>query len=186
MDNAYHAILNLPRPRRVRLSRRGKSWLLLLGSVLGGIEILLISFLYSRWNSTGSWAQLVQNHGLPFYSVLLLPFLPFVYRRWLDHQKHLLEQGDVAMATVKSRYRKANRGPYYVMYSFRDSKGDVLEGESLDAEEMLREGSGVLVFYDNDNVDDQVAECAAYYEVIVPSSQPVGAVGGLKNIARRQ
>lgn len=168
MDSAYHAILNQRRPRRVRLSRRGRSWLLLLGSVLGGIEILLIGFLCSRWNPTGSWAQLIHNHALPFYSALLLPFLPFLYRRSLDHQKHLLEQGEVAMATVKSRYQSGHPGPYYVRYSFRDGKGNVLEGESPDSAGLLREGSDVLVFYDDDNVDDQVAECAAYYEVIVP------------------
>jgi hypothetical protein len=170
MDEAYQAISRQPRPRPVRLSRRGKFWLLLLGSVLTGIEVLLIIFLYSNWNQEGSWAQLVQSHGAAFYSAVFLPFLPFLYRRPLQHQRQMLEQGEVAIATVKSRYKKARRGAFYVRYSFRDLEGNVVEGESLDSTSLLREGSGMLLFYNGNNEDDQIAECAAYYEVIVPGA----------------
>lgn len=159
-----------PRPRPVRLSRRGKFWLLLLGSVLAGIEVLLIVFLYSNWNQEGSWADLVQNHGVAFYSALFLPVLPFLYRRVLGHQRSLFEEGEVAIATVKSRYKKNRRGAFYVKYNFRDLEGNVVESESLDSTSLLREGSGMLVFYDGDNVDDQIAECAAYYEVMLPGA----------------
>lgn len=140
---------------------------MLLGSVLSAIEALLIVFLYSNWSHEGSWVGLVQNHSVAFYAALFLPVLPFLYRRALDHQRTLLEQGEVAIATVKSRYRKNRTGPFYVKYSFRDLGGNIVEGESLDSTSLLREGSGMLVFYDSDKVEDQIAECAAYYEVMM-------------------
>lgn len=136
------------------------------------IELLLLLSLWRHWGQVSSLEELIAKFGPVFYAALLLPFLPLLYSRVLSRQKQLLQNGEVAIAAVKSRYRIRGQGPYYVSYSFRDAAGTAVEGKSLDSTGMLREGSGMLVYYDGDDTDDQVAQCAAYYVVSVPGLVP--------------
>lgn len=172
MDSRYQALLDQPRPRQVKLSKRGRYWLLLLTAVVGVVELSLLAVLYSRWVRWNSLAELVQNHGAAFYAALLLPFLPALYLFPLGRQKRLLAGGEIAIATVTSRFQIGTRGPYYVKYRFKDNQGNLVERESVDSTNLLREGSTMLVYYDCEDMDDQLAQCAAYYEVVVPGFGP--------------
>ncbi len=168
MDSRYQALLNQPRPRQVKLSKRGRYWLLLLSGILGVVELSLLATLHSHWLRSNSIAELVQKNGVVFYAAVFLPFLPVLYSSALASQKRLLANGEMAIATVTSRFQTSASGPYYVKYKFKDDQGNLLEGESLDSTDLLREGSTMLVYYSGEDTDDQVAQCAAYYEVIVP------------------
>jgi hypothetical protein len=55
-----------------------------------------------------------------------------------------------------------------VKFNFRDDQGGLIERESVDSTNLLREGSSMLVYYDGDDMDALVAQCAAYYEIVVP------------------
>jgi hypothetical protein len=64
MDNRYQAIMTQPRPRQVRLSKRGKSSLRLLSAVLVVAEIWIFAALYLRWLRLHSLTELWQNNSL--------------------------------------------------------------------------------------------------------------------------
>jgi hypothetical protein len=165
-------IASQPRPRMVRLSRRGKSWVLLLASVLAAVEAAFLIYLLTRW-IRNSLATVVSRNGIAFYSALFLPFLPVVFSRGLGKEKELIRNGEVAVATVASTSNspsKVNRNDDVrtVQYQFRDGSGSLVAGTSVDSTLLLREQSAMLVFYDPDDPTQQVAQCAAYYQVVAP------------------
>jgi hypothetical protein len=168
MDNRYQAIMTQPRPRQVRLSKRGKSSLRLLSAVLVVAEIWIFAALYLRWLRLHSLTELWQNNSLAFYAAAALPLLLLCYAPSLKRQKLLLADGQVAVAMITSRFRMNKYGPFYVKFNFRDDQGGLIERESVDSTNLLREGSSMLVYYDGDDMDALVAQCAAYYEIVVP------------------
>jgi hypothetical protein len=162
-----------PLPRMVRLSRRGKSWVLLLAGVLATVEAGLVIYLVTRWIRANSLAAVVSTYGLAFYSALFLPFLPLVFSRGLGKEKELIRNGKVAVAAVTSTSNspsKVNRNDDVrtVQFQFRDGSGALMEGTSVDSTLMLREESAMLVFYDPADPTRNVAQCAAYYQVVTP------------------
>jgi hypothetical protein len=162
-----------PLPRMVRLSRRGKSWVLLLASVLATVEAGLVIYLVSRWIKANSLTTVVSTYGLAFYSALFLPFLPVFFSRGLGKEKELVRNGKVAIATVTSTSNspsKVNRNDDVrtVQFQFRDGSGTIVEGTSVDSTLLLREQSAMLVFYRAGDPTQHVAQCAAYYQVMVP------------------
>ena len=166
-----------PRPRIVRLSRRGKSWARLLGSILAAVEASLLIFLLTRWLGARSMAAVVSSNAIALYSALLLPFLPVMFRRGLAKEKELIANGEVAVATVISTSNspsQVNRNDDVrtVRYEFRDKRGAMVEGSSVDSTLMLRDHSAMLVFYDSVDPTQQVAQCAAYYHVVAPGLEP--------------
>ena len=169
-------IASQPRPRMVQLSRRGKSWVLLLAIILAAIEAGLVIYLcmLARW--TNSLASIVKENGLAFYSALLLPFLPLVFSRGLRREKELIRNGEVAVAKVTSTSnspgKRRNDDVRTVEYQFSDASGALMMGVSVDSTLMLREESAMLVYYDADDPSQQVAQCAAYYQVEAPGLEP--------------
>jgi hypothetical protein len=166
-----------PRPRFVRLSRRGKSWVLLLASILAAVEAGLLSFLLTRWIRASSVAAVASSNGIALYSALLLPFLPVMFYRGLAKEKELMRNGEVAVATIISTTNspsQVNRNDDVraVRYQFRDKSGAIVEGSSADSTLMLRDHSAMLVFYDSDDPRQHVAQCAAYYHVVAPGLGP--------------
>ena len=162
-----------PRPRLVRLSRRGKSWVLLLASILAAVEIGLLVFLLTRGIRANSMATAASSNGIALYSALLLPFLPVMFSRGLGREKELIRNGEVAVATVTFTSNSPslvnrNDDVRTVRYQFRDKSGALVEGSCVDSTLMLREHSAMLVFYDSDDPTKQVAQCAAYYHVVAP------------------
>jgi hypothetical protein len=93
---------NQPRPRAVRMSKRGRLWTFLLGGVLAVIELGLVAHLYFGWARSASLNGVLTRSGFTFYLVLLLPLLPFPFYRGLLKQRELLRNGEVAVATITS------------------------------------------------------------------------------------
>jgi hypothetical protein len=161
----------------VRLSRRGKSWVLLLASILAAVEAGLLILLLSRWIHTNSLATVVSRNEIAFYSALLLPFLPVMFSRGMGREKELIRNGEVAVATVTSTSNSSsqvnrNDDVRTVQFQFRDKHGGLVEGTSVDSTLLLREQSAMLVFYDSDDTTQHVAQCAAYYQVVAPGLGP--------------
>ncbi|HKT51123.1 MAG TPA: hypothetical protein VJV96_12530 [Candidatus Angelobacter sp.] len=184
MDARYQAMLDMPRPRTVQLSRRGRSSLLWLGLAVGAVEVCMLVSLYFDWDQLKSLAEVVRVHGLLFYATLLIPILPFWYKRSLLKQKSLLQNGEIAVAHIKEWIPPGTNGPkgnweFFVKYTFPDKKGETVEGRCLDSTKLLRVGSNMLVYYNPDDLDDKVAQCEAYFELFLPGYKEdfVDAVG---------
>jgi hypothetical protein len=122
-----------PRPRLVRLSRRGKSWVRLLASILAAVEIGLLVFLLTRAIRANPMATAASSNGIALYSALLLPFLPVMFSRGLGKGKELIRNGEVAVATVTFTSNSPslvnrNDDVRTVRYQFRDKSGALVEG----------------------------------------------------------
>src|SRR5690242_13043983 len=122
-----------PRPRIVQLSRRGKSWVVLLACVLAAVEVGLLIYLFTRWIQARSTTAVISNNGVAFYAAVLLPLLPMVFSRGMGREKDLVRNGEVAVATVVSTSNspsKVNRNDDVrtVQFQFRDGSGTLVEG----------------------------------------------------------
>jgi hypothetical protein len=179
MDSRYQAVLDMSKPRNVRLSKRGRLWVLWLALPVCAVEAGILVSLYFSWMQLKSVAELVRVHGVAFYGVFFIPILPLCYRRVLLRQKNLLANGEIAVATVTQRIHDMRMRAFYVKYRFTVHRGDLAEGKCLDPTELLREGSTMLVYYDPDNLDNKVGQCEAYYEIPVSGDREdyVDAVG---------
>jgi len=165
----------LPKPRNVRLSRRGRSWLRMLAGVGIVVEAGIVALLVAHRAgiSTGAAAS---DGGL-ILAALLLPMLPLVLSRGWFKQKHLVEHGAVAIATITTTSNSpgtVNRNDdiRMVQYRFRSESDAVVTGCATDSTLLLRDGSAMLVYYDPANTADQVPQCASYYEVVAPGIEP--------------
>src|SRR5215470_15172647 len=87
----------LPRPRNVRLSRRGRSWLRTLAVVGMVVEVGIVALLVAH--RVGISTGAVAPDGGLVLTALLLPMLPLLLSRGWFKQKHLLQHGAVAIAT---------------------------------------------------------------------------------------
>jgi hypothetical protein len=112
-----------------------------------------------------------------FYSALLFPLLPVRLSRGWVRQKQLVRDGAVAIATVTSTSNSPgapnrNDDVRMVQYQFRTDSGALITGSSPDPTLLLRDGSDMLVYYDPAAPAEQVAQCASYYEALVPGLEP--------------
>ncbi|HXN27500.1 MAG TPA: hypothetical protein VN902_10280 [Candidatus Acidoferrales bacterium] len=160
------ALLRTSRPREIRMATRGRiSFPLALLGVLGFAAIFGLH-LYTIW---------VRKHSIVFFTpgdwviaaiVALLLFLPFTMWRSQVRECDLLENGEVALATVLRQWR-GDKGSSSVEYEFEDFQGARHKGIGLDYTQKLFEGMLVAVFYDGDNPQRQIPACATYHEVVI-------------------
>lgn len=161
------------RPRPVRLSPRGKSWLTALACVEIAVEAGLVIYLCSRWLQVHSFGVLVNSHPIAFFLALVVPLLPVMLSPGWAKQKRLVRDGAVAIATVtstsNSRFQvNRNDEVRMVEYQFQTDSGARITGRSTDPTFQLREGSPMLVYYDPADPGEQLAQCASYYVAAVP------------------
>ena len=165
------------RPRTVRLSRRGKSWIMVLAGVAVAVEAGLLIYLSSRWMQLHSLVAVVNTHGIAFFAALLVPLLPVVLSPGWAKQKRLVRDGAVAIATVtwtSNSPSEVNRRDdvRMVLYQFRTDSGAQITGSSVDPTFQLREGSPLLLYYDPADPGEQAAQCASYYVAVAPGLEP--------------
>jgi hypothetical protein len=160
------ALLRTSRPREIRMAMRGRvSLSLALLGVLGFAAIFGLH-LYTIW---------VRKHSIAFFTpgdwviaaiVALLLFLPFTMWRSQVRECDLLENGEVALATVLRQWR-GDKGSSSIEYEFKDFQGATHKGIGFDYTQELFEGMPVAVFYDRDSPQRQIPACATYHEVVI-------------------
>jgi hypothetical protein len=159
------ALLRTSRPREIRLSTRGRFGLpvTLLG-VLGFAAIFGLH-LYTIWGRKHSFAVFTPGDWVIAAIVALLLFLPYTMWRSQLRECDLLENGEVALATVVRQW-KSDKSSSSIEYEFKDFQGETRKGIGLDDTEQLFEGMRVAVFYDRDYPKRQIPACATYHEVV--------------------
>jgi hypothetical protein len=159
------ALLRTSRPREIRMSTRGRfSLSLALLGVLGFATIFGLH-LYTVWTRKHSFAVFAPGDWVIAAIVALLLFLPYTMWRSQERECDLLENGEVALATVVRQW-KGDKGSSSVEYEFKDLQGETRRGMGFDYTEKLFEGMPVAVFYDRDNPRRQIAACATFHEVV--------------------
>jgi len=159
------ALLRTARPREIRMSRRGRfSLSVALLAVLGFAAIFGVH-LYTIWERKLSVAVFTPGDWVIAAIVALLLLLPYAMWRSQVRECDLLENGEVALATVVRQWR-GDKSSSSVEYEFNDFQDETRKGMGFDYTEKLFEGMPVVVFYDRDNPKRQIPACATYHEVV--------------------
>jgi hypothetical protein len=167
-DEMIPALTALPRPRAVRMSRRGKL-------TAGLVTLVLVSsmgiFVMGLWVKsevavrTGEQPQTIA-YALPILFILVI--VPLMLRTIL-RQKGLLAEGEIAIARV-TRRRMARHGPT-IRYEFRTPGGEQFTRNASDGTGELSMGMRVPIFYDARNPKKQLALCGSFYDVGLVGSE---------------
>jgi len=159
------ALLRTSRPREIRMSNRGRfSLSVALLGVLGFAAIFGMH-LYTVWARKLSFSVFTTGDWVIAAIVAFMLFLPYTMWRSQVRECDLLENGDVALATVLRQW-KGDKSSSSVEYEFKDFQGQTRKGMGFDYTEKLFEGMRVAVFYDRDDPKRQIPACATYHEVV--------------------
>ena len=159
----------MPRPRPVRMSRRGKINLLVVMIAVASFDFIFLVMAWKRHASAGSLAGLSKTDWMWMGIALLLALAPLGVCKNLQKQKALLESGEVALARVLRRMRDDSGAT--IQYEFEDPQGNKSSGMASDMTRSLYEGMSVIVFFDAQNSRRRVAQCECFCEVVLPGGE---------------
>lgn len=163
-------LLNMPTPRPVRLRGTGRygPWILY-GLLVVYIIITFRALLPALQNaeaptSAQTWLILV-----PLVGVAIFTWATFHGRAG---ENNLLSRGAIGLATIKHQFNSEDAGHSYIDYEFSDSHGHAWQKRTMDNFGGYAAGMTVLVFYDVDHPERQIADCSTeYYEIILPDEK---------------
>ncbi len=164
-DELGRTLAGLPRPRPVRISRRGKTNATVITIALVASMVVFVAGLVTTSHAGG-------KNAVPpgFFSfalpIVLVVVVILVLLRTIQQQKVLLAEGEMATARVTKRWIARN-GPN-VRYEFTTPLGEHFTRSTADASRTLSVGMNVPVFYDSQRPKKQLALCASFYEVVLP------------------
>jgi hypothetical protein len=167
----YTAIVELQRPRAVRMSRQGKMNTAILSISLLAFAGALVTMVMFHPASPAVGPASGNNATPPRPVVYVLVFglvaaITFAMRRSLTQQRWLLTLGDLAMARVTKQWTARNG--HGIRYEFTTPAGETFSRMTTDYARLLLVGMSVPIFYDSQRPKKQVGLCAAFYEVVLP------------------
>jgi hypothetical protein len=164
-DEMSRRLAEVPRPRPIRMSRRGKSSAVLVFAILFASMGIFVAGLSAKT------AAAAGKPGPPQFLMYALPIVFIlvigpVMLRTILRQKPLLAEGEIGTGRVTER-RMARHGPT-IRYEFTSPLGEHFSRSTADGSRQLSEGMNVPIFYDPQNPKKQLALCASFYEVVLP------------------
>jgi len=162
----YALLLELPRPRPVRMSRRGKTAAIILTVAMLGFAAMLVVIAGVQWSKWRKHAA--ADPQIWVFSVLLVgvTLTALAMQRGLARERRLLSEGEVALARVGRQWYMKNGSN--IQYEFATPTGETIKGRANDFSRQLFEGMTVPVFYDAQNPRRKTALCGSFYEVEMP------------------
>jgi hypothetical protein len=168
-DETSRILAELPRPRPVRMSRRGKIIAMVVSTaLLASLGIYAAAGMAIQRPVGGQSAGPSQ---FPVYalSIAFIVVYAIVMLNVIGRQKHLLAEGEMATAHVTKRWMARN-GPN-IRYEFTTPLGEHFSRGAADGSRRLTVGMNVPVFYDPQRPKRQLALCASFYEVVLPGKE---------------
>lgn len=162
------AMLEVGRPRPVRLISAGRFYFGVLTAIALAVEVMLLRYLVGVYSEAGSVLEFTAWDWIASAGVVTLFAILIAMALRLRRQKQLLESGEVALGRVTSQWKM--RGNSWIQYEV-NLGGATMKKNSLDASHRLYAGMRVPIFYDAENLSRQVPCCAAYYEVVLPQKK---------------
>src|SRR4029077_8920252 len=156
-DEMSRVLAELPRPRPVRMSRRGKIIAMVVSTaLLASLGIYAAAGMAIQRPVGGQYAGPSQ---LPVFalSITFIVVYAIVMLNVIGRQKRLLAEGEIATAHVTKR-RMARNGPN-IRYEFTTPLGEHFSRDAADGSRQLSVGMNVPVFYDPQNPKKQLALC---------------------------
>lgn len=167
-DEMSRVLATLPRPRPVRMSRRGKIFaIVVLSALLASMGIYAVAGVLAQRAAGGQEAGASQ---FPVYalSIAFIAVFGIVMLNVIGRQKRLLAEGEMATAHVTKRWMARN-GPN-IYYEFTTPLGEHFSRGAADGSTKLSVGMTVPVFYDPQKPKRQLALCASFYELVLPGN----------------
>ncbi len=168
-DGEFRMLQEMPRPRPVRLSRRGKINLTVAMTGVAGFAVITGAGAYRRIAAAGSVAVLSRADWIWLAFVFVLTWIPFFTWKNVRRQKDLMAHGEVALARVLRRM--GDRSSPTIQYEFEDAQGQKASGMASDTTRSLYDGMSVVVFYDAQNPRRHAAQCECFCEVVLPGRE---------------
>jgi len=165
-DEMSRVLAALPRPRPVRMSRRGKIIaMVVLSALLASLGIYATAGVMAQRAAGGQDAGASQ---FPVYalSIAFIAVFVIVMLNVIGRQKRLLAEGEIATAHVTKRWMARN-GPN-IYCEFTTPLGEHFSRGAADGSTKLSVGMNVPVFYDPQKPKRQLALCASFYELVLP------------------
>lgn len=164
-DEVSRVLAAMPRPRPVRMSRRGKMTAAVVSVALLFAVGAFTASLFAQKAAAGRNAAPTPflNFVLPVGMVLVI--VPIMLRT-LGQQKLLLAEGEMTTARVTKKWAARN-GPN-IRYEFTTPLGEHFSRSASDGSRQLSVGMNVPLFYDSQRPKKQLALCASFYEVVTP------------------
>lgn len=168
-DEMSRVLATLPRPRPVRMSRRGK-----IIAMVVSIALLASVGIYAATGVAAQQAAGGQDAGpsqFPVYAVSIFFIVAFgiVMLNVIGRQQRLLAEGEMATAHV-TKHWMARNGPN-IFYEFTTPLGEHFSRGAADGSRRLSVGMTVPIFYDPQKPKRQLALCASFYEVVLPGKE---------------
>jgi hypothetical protein len=168
-DEMSRVLATLPRPRPVRMSRRGKIIaVVVLSALMASLGIYAAAGVLAQRTAGGQDSGTSQ---LPVYglSIAFIVVFGIVMLNVIGRQKRLLAEGEIATAHVTKQWMARN-GPN-IFYEFTTPLGEHFSRGAADGSRQLSVGMNVPVFYDPQRPKRQLALCASFYEVVLPGQE---------------
>jgi hypothetical protein len=169
VNDDLRILREMPRPRPVRLSRKGKTNLAVAMTGVTGFAAIFILRAYTRYVVAGSLAALSGADWVWLGVAFLLAWTP--YATWKNVQRHkvLMESGEVTLARVLRHI--GNTSNPTIQYEFEDTSGQKVSGMASDMSRSIYEGMSVIVFFDAQDSRRRVAQCECFCEVVLRGSE---------------
>jgi len=165
----FKTLLEISRPRPVRVSKKGRSNLVIAMAGVAAFNIIFLANAWQKLSAAGSFAALSRADWLWLVFAVAMLLIPYMTWKNVQRQRALLENGEMALATVVRQF--SNRSTSTVQFEFQDASGEKQRGLATDNTRSLYEGMTVPVFYDPQNPRLRVAQCESFCEVILPGGE---------------
>ena len=166
-DETALILSEMPPPRPVRMSFRGKITAIMIPAILIGLAAVTSR---DYFHPVADWQKEAFVSFFRFASALAIVLGSFLWFIYLRH-KRLVRDGEVAIGRITRDYGRARNGQY-VRYEFQTQLGDRFSKVRISWDNLVA-GMCVPIFYDRQNPQTQIASFAAYYEV--PRTKKPGA-----------
>jgi len=162
----YRPLMEIPRPRPVRISRTGRRNLVIAMLGVAAFDLIFAIHVWQRYRAVGSLAALPLGDWMWLALTVAIATFPWLTWKNVQKQKALLTDGEVALARVVGQSRGSST--YTIQYEFQDLQGQTQRGLATDSSHSLYEGMTVPVFFDAQNPKRRVLLCESSCEVILP------------------
>ena len=159
-DETVRVLAELPRPRPIRISSKGK-WTTLIVLLVPLAVFALAAYSQHRRPTPGmSMESLVEFFGIMVALMGAFLWLP----PYLNH-KSLVSDGELATGEIT---RIDSGRIIYVYYEFETPSGQRVKKMSTTFRIDLAPGMKTPVFYNRQNPKKAIALCTAFYDVVLP------------------
>jgi hypothetical protein len=167
LGSADVRLAGIPRPRTVRLSGSGK---VLLGVMVAFAAIVVLSG-YNAFHPLATPAK----PGDPAWLLWIFPAIfalvtygIFAQARRERQYRHLLVDGEIAMARILTQHSTGGKAPVSkITFEFLSCTGESIRGEGYDYSWRYHEDMAMPVFYDP-QTREAVGICGTRYEIVAP------------------